>query len=244
MPVRLDPPTGPADRYRTYRNVLWGGLVGLTLLDGRQYRTDQACGDVTLSLQPACPETTAPGRTMLGDEQQEFVFNIFGKESTVWNVIGNQTVMTDVTIGGAVLNYDQWDGYPAQRQAILDHLAANSVPNVIVLTGDIHAAIVGQLRDGDPATGPPVGVEFVSTSISSSGLLPPGLDLPRESFPDVYDAELEHRGYVMHRVTPRNWIAEYRTVDDVADPDSGLSSWKAFAVDADGSNTVREARFG
>ena len=37
------------------------------------------------------------------------------------------------TLNGAVLNYDQWDGYPVQRQRILQHLADNSVPNVVPL---------------------------------------------------------------------------------------------------------------
>ena len=43
------------------------------------------------------------------------------------------------------------------------------VPNVVVLTGDIHLAAVAQLRAGDRATGTPVGAEFITTSISSDG---------------------------------------------------------------------------
>jgi alkaline phosphatase D len=244
MPVRLDPPVSADTPYRTYRNVLWGSLLGLTLLDGRQYRTDQACGDVALSFQPPCPEITAPGRTMLGDGQEQFLFNLVGKEQTVWNVIGNQTVMSDVTFDGTVLNYDQWDGYPAEREVILRHLADEDVPNVVVLTGDIHLALVGQLRAGDRASGKNVAVEFVTTSISSSGLLPPGVPVDIRQFPAMVDADLQHRGWVQHIVTPAVWIAAYRTVDDVTDPASAVSPWKAFAIDANGSNTVRTARFG
>ena len=46
QPVRLDPPVAVDQEYRIYRDMRWGELIDLTLLDGRQYRSDQACGDV------------------------------------------------------------------------------------------------------------------------------------------------------------------------------------------------------
>ena len=61
---------------------------------------------------------------------------------------------------------------------------------MIVLTGDIHLAGVGRL--------PGVGSEFVTTSISSSGL-DPALQPSLTSFADVVDAELAHRGYTRHK---------------------------------------------
>ena len=60
QPVRLDPPVAADTEYRIYRDMHWGELIDLTLLDGRQYRSDQVCGDVTLSLDPACPEVVDP----------------------------------------------------------------------------------------------------------------------------------------------------------------------------------------
>ena len=79
-------------------------------------------------------------------------------------MITQQTVVTDIRLpNGAVINYDQWDGYaPARDRMLLS--AAVHTPRTIVLTGDIHLAVVGQL--------PGVGIEFVSTSISSTGLVP------------------------------------------------------------------------
>jgi alkaline phosphatase D len=66
QPVRLEPPS-PDQEYRIYRDMRWGKLIDLALLDGRQYRTDQACGDAVLSLDPPCADVVAPDRTMLGD---------------------------------------------------------------------------------------------------------------------------------------------------------------------------------
>src|SRR3954453_23712174 len=95
-----------------------------------------------------------PGRTMLGSAQEAWVGATFGSWGTTWNVLGNQTVLTDLRVVGAVLNPDQWDGYPAARDRLLGQLSPAAVPNVVVLTGDIHVSIVGQLT----ADGRPLGV--------------------------------------------------------------------------------------
>ena len=52
------------------------------------------------------------------------------------------------------------------------------------------------------------------------------------SFADVVDAELAHRGYTRHTVTPEAWTAEYRIVDDATAPDSPVSTWRTFQVAA------------
>jgi alkaline phosphatase D len=237
QPVRLDPPVAADQEYRIYRDAKWGRLIELVLLDGRQYRTDQACGDVTLSVDPPCAEVSDPARTMLGDAQEAWVFDTLGASTAVWNVIGNQTVFADSTFNGAVLNYDQWDGYPVERQRILQHLADAAVPNVVVVTGDIHLAAVAELRAGDRGTGTPVGVEFVTTSISSAGLIGAELTDVLKTFPDLIDAELAHRGYSLHTVTPERWTAEYRVVADVSSADSAVTTFATYVVEV-GSNTV------
>jgi alkaline phosphatase D len=237
QPVRLDPPVGPDQEYRIYREVQWGKLIGMALLDGRQYRTDQACGDITLSTAPACAEVLDPARTMIGDAQEKWLYDNLDASTSIWNVIANQVVFADATFNGAVLNYDQWDGYPLQRQRILQHLADAKVPNVVILTGDIHLAAVAQLRAGDRGTGTSVGAEFITTSISSDGLITADLTDVIKTFPDLVDAELTHRGYALHTVTPQRWTAEYRIVADVKSADSEVTSLASYVVEA-GSNTV------
>ncbi|MDP9464537.1 MAG: alkaline phosphatase D family protein, partial [Actinomycetota bacterium] len=237
QPVRLDPPVAADGEYRIYRDVQWGNLIELALLDGRQYRTDQACGDVTLSIDPPCAETIDPARTMLGDDQETWLYDTLGASTSLWNVIGNQTVLADSTFNGAILNYDQWDGYPLQRERVLQHLADAAVPNVVVLTGDIHLAAIAQLRAGDRGVGSPVGVEFVTTSISSNGLITDDLTDVLKTFPNLVDAELAHRGYALHTVTAERWTAEYRMVADVSRADSEVTTLGTYVVEV-GSNTV------
>ena len=228
MPVRFARPAS-LDDITIYRTISWGDLADLIMLDGRKYRTNQACLDEVLNTDPPCPAAALPSRTMLGDEQEAWLADQLASTTAIWPVIGQQTVMTDARLpNGAVLNYDQWDGYEPARQRLLE--SAKAADRVIVLTGDIHLAGVGKL--------PGVGIEFVSTSISSGGLVPAELQDVVGSLGNIQAAELEHRGYTRHVVTPDAWTAEYRIVDDVADPASPVSTWKSFVVTPDQRDVV------
>ena len=236
MPVRLDPPTD--ESLTIYRQFSWGDLLNLLVVDGRQYRDDQACGDAVLSTQPACDEALDPARTMLGADQEQWFSDNINDTTKVWNVMANQTVMTDIRLGAAVLNYDQWDGYAPDRNRILSDVVDQGVENFVVLTGDIHLAGVGQLTtDSNPTTA--MGAEFVSTSISSSGNVSTDTEGLLIALPNIIDAETSHRGYTLHTVTANDWTAEYRIVDNNLVEGSTTSVWKTFKVTA-GSPAVTQ----
>ena len=78
------PPTG-AD-YRIYRAFEWGSLAHFVLLDTRQYRTDQACGDVTLQLAPPCPDVPRRVARSPATNRRRGSGGTGGHEAT-WNVI-------------------------------------------------------------------------------------------------------------------------------------------------------------
>ena len=226
MPVRLERPES-AD-LQIYRSFRYGDLLQLSLLDGRQYRSDQTCGDVTASLEPACAETFEPTRTMLGSEQEAWLHEQLREAGGTWNAIAQPVIVANLTLNRAVLNYDQWDGYPAARDRLLQAMADEQVPNVVVLTGDVHFAEIANLRA--PERGPIVGVEMVATSISSGGLVNPALTPLLTAIPDVVDADLAHRGWIKHTVTPERWQAEYRIVDDVKVADSPVGVHATYEV--------------
>ncbi|MGA0878613.1 MAG: alkaline phosphatase D family protein [Ilumatobacteraceae bacterium] len=236
MPVRLPAPTD--ENLTIYRRFAWGDLVNLVALDGRQYRNDQACGDVVLQVTPACPEASDPARSMLGDEQEQWAIDALADSPAVWNVLANQTVMTDIRLGEAIINYDQWDGYAPGRDRLLTGLTERGVANLIVLTGDIHLAGVGNLTvTGEPDT--VRGIEFVTTSISSGSNTPDGAEDLFIALPTIVDAELAHRGYTMHTLSAEDWTADYRIVDDARVESSAVRTWKRFLVTA-GTPTVVE----
>ncbi len=233
-PTRLPAPDQAADEYPIYRNLDVGDLVAISALDGRQYRSNQVC-DLTLDTGPPCPGWDDTSRTMLGDDQEAWLADRFASTTSRWNCVAQQTVLTDLRFAetGGILNYDQWDGYVPAR----DRLLAAPPANLVVVTGDIHLAGVGLI--GEPTGTSPVGIEFVTTAISSSANVPPELQPVLAGYSNVVDAELSKRGYTRHTVTPDRWTAEYRSVDDVADPNSAVSTWKTFVVDH-GSTSVSE----
>ena len=213
QPVRLDPPASAGQEYRMYRGTQWGDLIEVALLDGRQYRTNQACGDITLSTDPPCPEALDPTRTMLGAEQEQWLLDTLTASTSAWKLIGNQVVLADATFNGAVLNFDQWDGYPVARARLLQTTLCSASASIALAS---------------------------FTCISSTSNIDEALVDILRTFPDLVDAELAHRGYSLHTVTPERWTSEYRIVADVADPDSEVTTYGTYTVES-GSNTVTQA---
>jgi alkaline phosphatase D len=231
-------PTGP--RLPLYRRRAFGDLVDLFLLDGRQYRSDQACPGPRFGGQVVnpdkCAELADPRRTLLGAEQERWLFQGIAQRRGRWTVIGQQLLMASLIQttreGEPGIWTDGWDGYPVARRRLADHLADAKVPNPVVLGGDIHSYWVSEVkRDYRDPRSPPVASEFVATSISSSGVpqsvVDAGLKLPHVKF-----AEARWRGYIRCTVTPRLWRSDLQTVDTIARPDARLATLRSFAIEA------------
>lgn len=222
MPVRMPAPTGPA--LDINRVVRWGELASFFTLDGRQFRSDQACGG---GLGPACPEMDDPARTMLGTEQEAWIATELQRSDAKWNVVANQTLMADSEIAGFV-NFDQWDGYPAAQRRMLEVLS--TVSNAVVITGDVHASAVSDLRLDDRV----VGVELLGTSISSefpSDLA--GLFETAAVGAGALMADALRRGYVRCTVTPTSFTADYRVVESVLVETSPVSTSSSWVINRD-----------
>jgi len=233
MPLRASQiPSGPS--MRLYRKLSYGRLAQFTVLDTRQYRTDQPCGDRT---QPPCEEASDPAATLLGDGQRRWLFDALRESSAEWNVIPQQVMMAQVDrMPGDDVRYsmDQWPGYAASRDRLLGFLAESRVRNPVVLTGDIHTNWVNDLLVdfGDP-TSPAVATEFVGTSISSSGDGGPNTEYAEGVMRDNPFVKLQNaqRGYVSCEVTPGLWTARYRVLDRVSVRGAPRQTLAEFAVE-------------
>ena len=227
-PTRLDPPSedaNPEDSFVIHRGLEVGELLRISALDGRQFR-NRAVSREILQTGPPVDGWDDPDRTMLGDEQEAWIADRFATSTTVWNCLAQQTVLSDTRVGdvGAILNYDQWDGYHPARERLL----AVAPPNFVTLTGDIHLAGVAEIGP----IGNPVGIEFITTAISSTANVDPALAEVVLSIPSIVDGDLVSRGYTRHTVTTDAWTAEYRQVVDIANADSDVTTWKTFRVGA------------
>jgi alkaline phosphatase D len=86
MPLRASAmPSG--SHMRLYRRLQFGNLVDLSVLDTRQWRSDQACGDGSHT---NCAEALDPARTMMGTEQEKWLFDNLASVKSKWTVIGQQ----------------------------------------------------------------------------------------------------------------------------------------------------------
>lgn len=233
MPLRRSAmPKGPD--MLLYRRLPYGRLADFHVLDTRQYRTDQPCGDGT---KPPCPESLNPENTLLGALQRDWLLQNLGRSTAGWNVLAQQVMMArvDRKAGEELgLSMDQWPGYEMERQRLLRFMRDQRVKNPVVLTGDIHTNWANNLlTDFDDPASPVVATEFVGTSISSSGdgiLKPKSLEATyaENPFCKFHSAE---RGYVRCEVTPGQWKSDYRAIEYVTRPGAPLHTRASFIVE-------------
>ncbi|MBX7117531.1 MAG: alkaline phosphatase D family protein [Gemmatimonadaceae bacterium] len=204
------------------RTTDWGALARVWMLDTRQYRDDQACGDGTRAV--PCGDWDNPSRSLMGAQQEQWLYDGLGASAAHWQVLGQQVMMAPYDSDPADpvrVSMDQWSGYPANRDRLLRVIADRAPNRTVVLTGDIHSSWVNELRAGfDRPDQPVVAAEFVGTSIASGGdgeEIAPQVQRALPGNPHV-KWQNSRRGYYVCDVTPQAWTTEYRTFEYVSRP--------------------------
>lgn len=174
---------------KLYRNLRFGSLMELTMMDLRTYR-DQ--------------ETTAanfgdPNRTIVGNEQLQWLRDTISMSDATWMVMGNSVMMAPMRLltipgndaaneglrfvkgntSGFAVNSDQWDGYAADRDRVLEALDARE-GNSFFITGDIHSEWANDIYLHDKR----VACELVTTSITA-----PNVDEILTTYTGTYHGE-------------------------------------------------------
>jgi len=242
MPLRASAfPSG--SHMRLYRRLQFGSLVDFNVLDTRQWRSDQACGDGSHS---DCAEALDPARTMMGAEQEKWLFDNLANAKAKWTVIGQQVYSFAFDRAKADpqgrFSMDKWDGYVAARQRLYNRLVETKAPNPIVLSGDVHQHYGADLKlDFTNPRSKAVGVEFTNTAVSTTG---DGSDVSstweatRGDNPHIrYHSN--RRGYIACTATPAQMRAEFKILDKVTVADMPVRVGGALVVEAGrpGSNT-------
>ena len=253
MPIRADYTLGSPD-LRIYRRFDFGSLLRLSLLDTRQYRTDQP-GGFPMDFGPVAAGVANVGGTLTGAEQERWLVDGLRGSSATWNAVAQQTLLTRTlflnpippNVPPILAGLDQWDGYVPQRQRLIEVLAGagdggGAVANPVVLTGDIHSAWVNDIKRSfdDPASAT-VATEFVSPSMSS--------DFPAELIPVVVasNAALNPQvkyfdgvghGYLRCTVTPARWTTEVRSTALLTDPAAPVTTTATWVVEAGSPGAV------
>ena len=239
MPLRPSRCFAQGQAMRIYDRYTFGDLVSFSMLDGRQYRSREACyappyggGHVVTAKQ--CPELVAPARSLLGEAQETWLYDGLAQSRARWNIIGQTVLMAplhDNRPGTDAHEWTEaWDGYPAARTRLLDHIASSSVANPIVLSGDNHAFWANELkREADGTT---IATEFVGTSITSYG--PPYEMVAKwlPANPHIKFFESRKRGYAIIELNAAQMITRFQAISDAADANATVSTLASFVVES------------
>ncbi len=232
MPVPLSA-TPKKGAVQLYRRLEYGDIAQFNMLDTRQYRTDNPCGD---GEQAPCDAGFDPDATMTGKAQEKWLLKGLEHSRARWNVIANGVLMGQLkhdADGGRFWN-DSWDGWPGQRARILQRIADAEVRNPVVITGDWHSTFVNDLKaDYEDEDAPVVATEFAGTSISSNGdciCYGPYYGPMIEFNPDIKFFDGDRRGYVLCKLDRDEWRTDLRMVPTVSTPDAPVSTFASFVV--------------
>ena len=167
-----------------------------------------------------------------------------------------QTALLDPTLNPRLpYSLDSWDGYPAQREAILQTVKAQG-KRLVTLSGDSHNGWFANLTT---LAGEKVGVEFAGTSVTSSGFEGAGLGALASSIdgsvlvPQLGNAAIgaglgliddmnycntTQRGYLLMTVTPTQVKGEYVYVSNVKVPAYTAAIGRTVTVAATAGGTA------
>ena len=149
-------------------------------------------------------------------------------------------------------NLDSWDGYPIQRETILQTIRSQK-KKLVALSGDSHNAWFSQLTT---LAGDKVGVEFATSSVTAPGFESAGLGALASSIDgsalvpqlgaaaigaglglidDVNYADTVRRGYILMTVTADAVRGDYVFVNSVKSATSTASVGRSVTVSASGT---------
>ena len=247
MPIRGE---ARGKRTRIFRQFQYGDLLSLIMLDTRFFGRDRQ-PQLTQEMQNEEIDEvlSAPKRRMLGRRQERWLREALARgRKTTWQVIGQQVLVSPVKspdleplldpdgssiVPPEVLDYniamsknnpplllDTWDGYAAARESLLADLK-ELASNPVVISGDLHTSIAGNLHmQGDEK---PVAVEFMTTSVTSPGFaeyLPerhPGAlrDATLQLTPNLRYMETDRRGWLCMTLTVSECTGEWHLLDNI-----------------------------
>ncbi|MCI4668309.1 MAG: alkaline phosphatase D family protein [Bacteroidia bacterium] len=242
-----------------YRSFNFGNLMKLIMVDTRIIGRSPQVANMKAE------DYLSEERTLLGDTQRQWLTQEM-KDSTTWKIIGNQVMVSPMDVSffrflgviripfypGKKRNMDQWDGYPAAKDRVMDFIKREGIQNVVFLTGDDHASyayeVAGEKENPIEAYQngtPPLAVELVTPSISSANFdeyLPRFyLNKLRRKFPKknphLQWFDLTNHGYISLEITPEATTATWNFMESIREINDGQRKAKTLQVKA-GSNKL------
>jgi alkaline phosphatase D len=229
------------ERDRIYRRIPLGANADVFLTDLHQYGAPSpdcspspSYGAILLG---PCPQAKDPSRSLLGTTQRRWLEDSLVGSRAAWKLWGTSMMLMALdSAPGTPFTIGEWSGWEGERNSLAASLAAKGVRDLAAFSGDIHTFFAGKwTRDGRDTT-PAVGVEFVSGSVTSSGIA--------DSFggqaaftdqvtllnPHIAYADTLRRGYAVAEAHPDELRVTFRSPGTVKEPASSVATSASFRV--------------
>jgi alkaline phosphatase D len=234
-----------------------------------------AWADYAAGLTPVGGVYPDAANKMLSSTQFDWLTGNIAAATTTWQIIGNQDIMAKLWYPQSVvaafakgtaafttavtaylsgprtepkipINMDSWDGYPIQRETLLQTIKATG-KKLVVLSGDSHNAWFNNLKSLDGTS--QIGVEFATTSVTAPGYESAGLGGLAATIDgtlitsgvngtgmglisDVNYSDTIRRGYLLMTVTAANVKGEFVFVDNTKSKTYAATVGKTVTVAA------------
>jgi alkaline phosphatase D len=143
-PLDIDNKTGNATANdhdeHVYRSFNWGKDLDIFLLDGRSYRSQNHLAD-----------TPDSNKTMLGEEQLEWLKQELTNSNATWKIISSDVPISIPTGSNASIlgrdgwangnetsNYSYYTGFERELTDLLRFVDDHNIKNIVFLTTDVH----------------------------------------------------------------------------------------------------------
>jgi alkaline phosphatase D len=225
LPIRQQ--AGATDPYQIFRKLTYGNLVDFIMLDTRLHGRDLQAGTSGATV-------TSNSRQLLGTDQFTWLGNRLDSSAAQWKILTQQIMIAPLKVFGQAVNGDQWDGYPAERNRVFNHILNHNIKNVVAITGDIHSSWANDLPtaayNGSTGSGS-AGVEFVGPSVTSPGLsIPLGAAAIQASNSHIKYADLSQHGFMILDINTTRTQCDWYYINTIDVSSNSYSHAKSMYV--------------
>lgn len=216
------------------------------------YLMDQRTTGRTKQMKNSEASFNSDKRTLIGDDQYDWLAKELKRSKTVWNLIGNQVMFSGYTVkkGYKLPKYnDWWLGYPYERAKLMEMLEKENIRNPIFLTGDHHESFVLAVNKEEQFMHytksyqeKPLAWELLTPSITSKNgdrksaseiLEFEEMLLDHHVNPHMAYCDIKSHGYMMATISKRKFAIDYFFVDNILTKKSKEVKKASFVIDAD-----------
>lgn len=236
-----------------YRKIYLSSQAELFMLDERLAARSKQVKD------SSDMKWNSADQQMLGKDQFNWLIGQLSGSQSRWKIIGNQVIFSPLSLRSLgesrSLNMDAWDGYPAERNRLIDFLHLGELENVVFITGDTHCSWAFEVpydlnSYSNEGEGDVVALEFGTPSITSKNLdayiSTDSVQVVEKAYLDDPDnphlkyVNMRDHGYLELFVDSLQAVASWYYTTDIKTREAGIFSPASFSVQQGTNNISRQ----